>query len=319
MKKILSLILVTVMMFGIVGFSVRAEAAADIKAGTVNITSGSLNVRSAASASSSVTGSLSKGSVITLISKNGSWWYVQYGRYVYGYCYASYIKTLSENNAVVNTSWGKLNVRTGMGTSYSVKDKLSKGENVVILQQSGNWSKILYYGNKTGYVNNSYIKTASNGYTSVYLNVPSFKQTDSRWANVTLGTSGKTIGKIGCVTTSIAMIESYRKGYTIYPDAMSKKLSYSSSGNVYWPSDYKMTASSSGYLKAFYDILKQGKPVLFGSKNYYGAQHWIVVTGFKGGTLTASNFIINDPGSNTRITLDRFIADYPVFYKYFTY
>ena len=100
---------------------------------------------------------------------------------------------------------------------------------------------------------------------------------------------------------------------------MSKTLSYSSSGNLYWPSEYMVTTSSENYLKAFYDSLISGKPVLFGSKNSYGTQHWIVVTGFSGSELSAENFTINDPGSNLRPTLSQFISAYPNFYKYFYY
>ncbi|MBR3767577.1 MAG: SH3 domain-containing protein [Clostridia bacterium] len=319
MKKFISLLLSLLFLLSFVPFQSKASAAADYKAATVNTQSGNLNVRSSPSASSYIKTSIPKGSFVTLISENGNFRYVRYGKSSYGYCHKDYIKTVSDKNATVNTSSGNLNVRTGEGTNFSIKDKLPKGENVVILSSSGNWVKILYHGNKTGFVSSSYLKTASNTYSSIYLNVPSFKQTDSRWGYVTLGSSGKTIAKIGCATTAISMIESFRKGYNIYPDTMSKRLSYTSSGSVYWPSDYKVTTSSSNYLKAFYELLKQGKPVLFGSKNYYGSQHWIVVTGFRGGELTASNFIINDPGSNSRITLSQFISSYPQFYKYFSY
>ena len=116
------------------------------------------------------------------------------------------------------------------------------------------------------------------------------------------------------------MMESYRTGTTIYPDAMSKKLSYSSSGNVYWPSHYKVVTSSSNYLSGIYNQLKSGKPVLFGAKKSSGSQHWVVITGYTGGiSLSASGFTINDPGSNTRKTLQQFLNEYPVFYKYFYY
>ena len=44
--------------------------------------------------------------------------------------------------------------------------------------------------------------------------------------------------------------------------------------------------------------------------------HFVIVKGFKGGnSLTKSNFIINDPGSNTRTTLNDFMNIYPNFYK----
>ena len=39
-----------------------------------------------------------------------------------------------------------------------------------------------------------------------------------------IGSSGKTIAQIGCATTGIAMLESYRTGSNIYPDAMSRKI-----------------------------------------------------------------------------------------------
>ena len=65
---------------------------------------------------------------------------------------------------------------------------------------------------------------------------------------------------------------------------------------------------------------KAQKPaVLFGAKNKYGSQHWIVITGFRGGELVPSNFIINDPGSSSRTALSQFLSIYPVLYKYFSY
>ena len=216
---------------------------------------------------------------------------------------------------------GALNIRSGPGTSYSRTGSLSNGEVVIRLSDSGGWSRILYHGTKTGYVSTQYLSadTSSSGYSAVSLKVPSYKQTDSRWANVTIGSSGKTIASIGCATTGIAMMESYRTGQTIYPDAMSKKLSYTSSGSVYWPSNYTAVTSSSGYLTGIYNLLKQGKPVLLGAKNSYGSQHWVVITGFTGGSLTASSFTIQDPGSSSRTNLQQFLNAFPTFYKYFYY
>lgn len=307
------------MLSGFISTPINAQAAQTVWAGTVSTTSGNLNVRSSASVNSSIKTSLPKGSFVTVISENGDFYYVRYSQYSYGYCHKNYIKAVSVNFAEVNTNSGNLNVRTGMSTSYSIKNRLPKGEKVVILSSSGGWSKILYYGNKTGYVSSAYLKLYQSEYKTISLSVPSYKQTDKRWADTTIGSSGKTIAKIGCATTSVAMMESYRKGYTIYPDTMSKMLSYSSSGNVYWPSHYKVCTSSADYLEKFYEILNMGKPVLFGAKNRYGAQHWIVVTGFTGGELTAENFSINDPGSNIRTNLQQFLNSYPQFYKYFTY
>jgi uncharacterized protein YgiM (DUF1202 family) len=257
-----------------------------------------------------------------LISLSGNWYYIEYADGKYGYCHKDYIKLDSGKTATDNTNSTALNVRSGAGTNYSVKDSVKKDDIVIILSSSGSWSKILYNGTKTGYVSSQYLKTnqSTDTYPSILLNVPDFKQTDSRWANVEIGNSGKTIGKIGCATTAIAMIESYRTGKTIYPDAMSKKLSYSSTGNLYWPNDYTVVTSSSDYLNKIYQKLKEGKPVLFGAKNSSAIQHWVVIKGYSGGnSLSASGFLINDPGTKYRTNLQQFLNEYPTFYKYFYY
>lgn len=325
MKKVSALIFSVIFMVAVFIIPLDTYAAnADSIAGKISISSGKLNIRKSASTDSKVVKTLKKGKYITLISKSGSWWYVEYAKGKYGYCYSSYIKTVESNAAKVNIQSGSLNVRSGAGTSYSKKATLSKNDVVIVISTKGNWKRILYNGRKTGYVNANYLTTlsssGSSNYNAVSLNVPDYKQTDSRWANVKIGSSGKTISQIGCATTAIAMIESYRQGKMIYPDAMSKKLSYSSSGNLYWPSDYTVVTSSSAYLSKIYSKLKANKPVLFGAKNSSGRQHWVVITGFKGSsTLSTSNFTINDPGSKSRKTLNQFLQSYPSFYKYFYY
>ena len=299
--------------------SMQAQAAsASSSVGAVTVSSGSLNVRSGASSTASVVSTLSRGSYVTLIAKSGSWWQVEYGNGLYGYCHANYITPVAGAPATVRTTSGSLNVRSGAGTGYSRVASLYAGQTVLVLSSSNGWSRILYHGTKTGYVSSQYLSGSL--YPTLYLSVPNYKQTDSRWSGVTIGSSGKTIAQIGCATTAIAMMESYRTGTTIYPDAMAKKLSYTSSGNVYWPSHYISVTSSSGYLSGIYERLRQGKPVLLGAKNSYGSQHWVVITGYSGGsTLTASGFTIQDPGSNSRTTLQQFLNVYPTFYKYFYY
>lgn len=323
MRKSLSIILTLIITLSVVLIPVNSYGATlTSQAGKVSVSSGRLNVRKTASTGSTVLTSLPKDSYVTLISQSGNWFNVEYADGKYGYCHKDYIKLDSGKTATVNTKSTSLNVRSGAGTSFSVKDSVQKGKAVIILSSSNGWSKILYNGVKTGYVSSQYLSTGtqSTGYTKISLSVPSFKQTDSRWANVKIGSSGKTIAQIGCATTAIAMMESYRTGTTIYPDAMSKKLSYDSSGSVYWPGNYTAVTSGSGYLSKIYQKLKEGKPVLFGAKKSTGTQHWVVITGYTGGsTLTASGFTVNDPGSNSRTTLQHLLNEYPTFYKYFYY
>lgn len=323
MKKIFSILLTLIITLSVVIMPIKSYGATlTSQAGIVSVLSGKLNVRKSASTGSTVLTSLPKGSYITLISKSGNWYYVEYADGKYGYCHKDYIKLDSGKTATVKTNSTSLNVRSGAGINYAIKDLIPKGEIVIILSTSNGWSKILYNGTKTGYVSSQYLSTtsSSSGHSKITLQVPSYKQTDSRWANVKIGSSGKTIAQIGCATTAIAMMESYRTGTTIYPDAMSKKLSYNSSGSVYWPSNYTAVTSSNGYLRNIYEKLKEGKPVLFGAKKSSGTQHWVVITGYNGNsTLTTSGFIINDPGSSRRTNLQQLLNEYPTFYKYFYY
>lgn len=322
MKKLISIFLTSLIILSLFIMPLKVQGAtATSQAGIVSLSSGRLNVRNSASTGGTIVTSLVNGSYITLISKSGNWYYVEYADGKFGYCHKDYIKLDSGKTAIVSTQSTSLNVRSGAGMEYSVKDSVKRGKTVIILSESNGWSKILYNGVKTGYVSSKYLSANSNNsYSKVALLVPSYKQTDSRWANVYIGNSGKTIGKIGCATTAIAMMESYRTGTTIYPDTMSKRLSYSSTGDVYWPGHFVSVTSSSDYLQKIYQKLKDGKPVMLGAKKTNGSQHWVVITGYNGGeSLTASGFTINDPGTKYRTNLQHLLNEYPVIYKYFYY
>ena len=322
MKKIISIILTLIIVLSLFVTPITANATTSTsQAGVVTLSSGRLNVRNTASTNGLIITTLENGSYITLISKSGNWYYVEYSDGKFGYCHKDYLKLDSGKTAKVSTQSTSLNVRSGAGTNYYVKDSVKRGDIVIVLSTSGEWSKILYDGVKTGYVSSKYLSVNSNQtYSKITLSVPSFKQTDSRWANVIIGNSGKTIGRIGCATTAIAMMESYRTETIIYPDAMSKRLNYSSTGNVYWPSHYVAITNSSGYLQKIYNKLKEGKPVMFGAKKSNGSQHWVVITGYNGGeTLSASEFTINDPGTKYRTNLQHLLNEYPTIYKYFYY
>ena len=319
LKRLITLLLAVVLFLSLAFPITRVSAAnVDSVAGVVTTVSGPLNIRSNPGTDAPVVSFLQKGSYVTLLSKTGAWWKVEYGAGKYGYCHANYITAVESNTASVATRSSALNVRSGPGTMHSVIANLPKGYTAIILSASGGWSKILYHGTKTGYVSSQYLSSGSSA--AVKLMVPSFKQTDTRWANAKIGTSGKTMAQIGCATTAIAMIESHRTGVTIFPDAMAKKLTYTASGNVYWPGHYTVNTNPSGYLTRVYELLRQGKPILFGAKNSSGKQHWVVITGYTGGSsLIPSGFLINDPGSSARTNLQQFLNSYPIFYKYFHY
>ena len=322
MKKVITLILclTTVFMPLLTAMPAVDSAAMQSSAGLVTTKNYSLNIRNGMSTTSFVLGAAPKGSYLTLLERTGQWWKVEYGKGKYGYCHADYITPVSSVPARVNTKSMDLNVRSGAGTIYSRIGSLEKGEIVVVLFASGEWSKVLYHGNRTGFVSSQYLRQESSSASAVSLNVQDFKQTDSRWKNVYIGSSGKTMGQIGCATTAIAMMESYRTGTTIYPDAMEKRLQYTSSGNVYWPSHFMVITDNEKLIINIKNLLDAGKPVLIGGKTSAGKQHWVVITGYTGGqTLIASNFNVNDPGSTDVNNLQQFFDKYPIFYKYFHY
>ncbi len=318
MKRKICLILSTILV--ICTLILPAGASSQITgAGRVTTATGSLNVRTAPSGGASVRATLPKGSYVSIVSQNGNYLYVQYNPTSFGYCHKDYIFLLSSAVRVVKTSSGNLRVRAAPSSTSAIIDHIPSGTYVTVHTADSTFAKIIYHGNKIGYVNRNYIVKPDSftvNYKAISLNVPDFKQTDSRWSKVTLGSSGQTIGKIGCATTALAMTESYRTGTTIYPHTMAKKLSYTSGGAVYWPTNYNIVTSSDGYLQVIYNALQAGKPVIVGAKNKYGGQHYVVVTGVKAtDTLTSSSFYINDPGSNSRVTLNQFFNSYPNFYK----
>lgn len=290
-----------------------------VGAARVNTNNSSLNVRSSASSTASIKTTLPRNSYVTLISKNGSFWYVRYSTNGYGYCHEDYLYQVSAGVRRVKTTSGNLRVRASASTTATIKDYLPSGTYVTVHTADSKFAKIIYNGNKTGYVSRNYLVKPEDftaNFKAISLNVPDYKQTDSRWANVTLGSSGQTIAKIGCATTALAMTESYRTGTTIYPHTMAKKLSYTSGGAVYWPTNYTVVTSKSGYLNTIYKALQNGKPVIVGAKNSYGGQHYVVVTGVDScDSLTTASFYINDPGSNSRVRLNQFFSAYPTFYK----
>lgn len=323
-RKLTAFLLIILLLLGALITPQKISAATmDSHVGAVTTGGGDLYVRSSPSTGNSILASLKKGSYVTLLSRSGDWWRVEYAGGKYGYCYAGYITPVEGKPARVNTGGNVLNVRSGPGTSFQKIATVPHGSVVMVRSSGQGWSRILYHGTKLGYVSSQYLTGSQagsgSGYTAVSLAVPSFKQTDSRWAGYPIGTKGGTIGTIGCATTGIAMMESYRTGVTVYPNAMAKKLSYTAGGSVYWPSHYTVTTSKADYLSRIYRLLQQGKPVLLGAKTDSGGQHWVVITGFAGGSLTEANFTIHDPGSHSRTNLQQFFRVYPNFYKYFHY
>lgn len=322
MKKLIKafmLILTVSISFCFMLFSASA-ADASSKAGRVATESTALNLRKSATTSSAVVKQMKKGKYLTLLKKEGSFWLVEYAKGKTAYAHSNYIDTVSSKVMFVATQSGNLNVRSSASATAEIRTTLPKGTVVLKLSEKNSFTKILYNGSSTGYVSTAYLSElkSTGEYKKISLSVPSFKQTDSRWADIRIGTQGDTIRSSGCTTTALSMTESFHLGKTVTPADMVKRLSYSSSGMLYWPTDYVTElVTSSDYLSKIYTQLSKGKPVILGMKKSNGAQHWVVITGHTKSTssLSANNFTINDPGSNVRTVLSEFVSAYPTAYK----
>ncbi|MDP4151996.1 MAG: SH3 domain-containing protein [Bacillota bacterium] len=158
-SKLSAILLVFAIILSVANFSAEVHAAtATSAAGIVNIGYGSLNVRSSASSSSAIVAKLAKGSYVTLISKTGNWWKVEYAGGSYGYVSADFITKVSGTTASVGLSSGYLNVRSGAGASYPVTAQLPSGRTVITLSSGSGWSRILYNGTNVGYVSSQYLR-----------------------------------------------------------------------------------------------------------------------------------------------------------------
>lgn len=146
-------------------------------------------------------------------------------------------------------------------------------------------------------------------------------QNDARWKNVKIST--KTIGAVGCTTTCMAMMYSYKYNKTVYPDKMCRDYLRYSGNELIWSSAEKYgftreklgdTRITTDMLRKIYNKLASGKPVTIGSyKNSYNG-HWVVIKGFSGNpnNLSASQFTILDPSNSSRTSLYTFLTYYPL-------
>ena len=223
----------------------------------VNATS--LNVRSGPSTSYSVTGKLSNGTKVEVISTSNGWSKIKYDGGT-GYVSSKYLSSSSTESSTttkyVNAT--SLNVRSGPSTSNSIIGKLSSGTEVEVISTSNGWSKIKYDGG-TGYVSSKYLSSSSteSSTTTKYVNATSL--------NVRSGpsTSSSIIGqlsngeKVEVISTSDGWSKIKYNGQTGY--VSSKYLSDTASDS---------SSSTSASVDKVISLAKSllGKPYVWGAQ-----------------------------------------------------
>lgn len=127
-------------------------------AGYVTSSNG-LNVRSGASTASTILTTLSYEAKIMIVERcSNGWDIVQYDTNGnYGYVSANYIREYDlDYYCTVSAGGSSLNLRSGMGTTYSSIASIPSGRSFPELINTGTWDYVLY-GNRDGYVKASYI------------------------------------------------------------------------------------------------------------------------------------------------------------------
>lgn len=131
--------------------------------GTAVVTANVLNVRSGASTSTSVIGTLQKNNTIELVQKvSDSWYQIKFGSGT-GYVHASYIRITdgssggSSGSGTMTVTASSLYVRSGPSTSSSAIGGLRKGQTVTVLGSEGAWYKIDFNG-RTAYIHGDYVR-----------------------------------------------------------------------------------------------------------------------------------------------------------------
>ena len=307
-KKIVLFLIGCLFMLGI-GISTNAETEV-IYAAVVDTQGSRLNVRKSDSIHSEIIGKINDRTYLTLGTLSNDFYGCEYLENTYGYVHKDYVQILSDDVRIVDTDGARLNVRTGPSVQNPIFEKISDQDRVVVLSTNKNFAKVLFEGNKVGYVCTDYLTSSATN--SLCLNLVSYQQKDPRWASVTIGNS--TIAKIGCLTTCLAMSESFRTQNTYTPLTIRNTYSYTPDGSLYWKSHYHFYFAKDFLAKA-YELLKQNKPVLIGLKTSSQGQHWVVIKGYKNrGILNPENFIISDPASD-KSDLQQVFNEYPLFYK----
>ena len=128
---------------------------------TVKYASGGyVNLRSGPATDYAVTMRVTTGTQIAVVNDSGEWDYIAVnvnGTTVYGYMYETYLNRGQATTAVVSTkNGGRVNVRSGPGSSYGSIGSLASGTKMTILLKGNGWYMISANG-LTGFMSTSYI------------------------------------------------------------------------------------------------------------------------------------------------------------------
>lgn len=153
--------------------SMQAVALADDTTTSTNVTSTTtgivtadvLNVRANPNTSSSVIGSYTQNTKVTVLAISNGWYKVNYNNKT-GWISGDYVTLTQAKPEAEKTSSGVvtadvLNIRSGAGTNYSILGTLKKSSKVEIVSSTTGWYKIKF-NSSYGYVSSTYVSQSPN-------------------------------------------------------------------------------------------------------------------------------------------------------------
>ena len=132
-----------------------------------------------------------------------------------------------------------------------------------------------------------------------------WSQRDPRWCNQKIGLSDMSIGEVGCLVTSVAMVwQKYGQSRTPAQVAADTAYFLLTTAYMYVPPTVPNSFYKGGYDPNFIDEkLASGQPVIV-HLNLGGDGHWVVLKSGSGG-----KYIMNDPWHGFELNLE---DHYPV-------
>ncbi|PGL73269.1 C40 family peptidase [Bacillus sp. AFS055030] len=126
-------------------------------------TGNGVRIRSGASTSYQILGSVNKNQRLDVISVSNGWYKIKFNGST-GYISASYVGKVTESNNTNQTissgnyiSTGNgVRIRSGAGTSYHILGSVNKNQKLDVISLSSGWYKVKYNGT-TGYISASYV------------------------------------------------------------------------------------------------------------------------------------------------------------------
>ncbi|MGG3469299.1 SH3 domain-containing protein [Neobacillus pocheonensis] len=148
------------------GQTENKSAATSSKESNTGVVNGdTLNVRKESSSSSTIIGKLTKGTNVTIYTKQNKWYEIGFGN-IRGWVSSEFVDIQSgsaedkpaESSSFIGTvTANSLSIRSGASLNAGIIGSVTKGQSFTILDESNNWAKIEYKTGSFGWVAGWYL------------------------------------------------------------------------------------------------------------------------------------------------------------------